>query len=80
MVFAGFTAEAGHVLTIQHPGNVVTVYQNCSSLLVHQGDVVRAGQAIAYVGSSGRRELGPYMHFERWVGGAAVNPEEYISF
>ena len=80
VVFAGFTAEAGHVLTIQHPGNVVTVYQNCSSLLVHQGDVVRAGQAIAYVGSSGRRELGPYMHFEIWVGGAAVNPEEYISF
>lgn len=80
VVFAGFTAESGHVVAIQHPGNVVTVYQNCSSLLVHQGDAVRAGVPIAYVGSSGRRELGPYLHFEIWVGGTAVNPEEYISF
>ena len=80
VVFAGFTAEAGHVLTIQHPGNVVTVYQNCSSLLVRQGDAVRAGEPVAYVGNSGRRELGPYLHFEIWVGGAAVNPVEYISF
>ena len=80
VVFAGFVAEAGHVLTIQHPGNVVTVYQNCSSPLVHQGDVVRAGEPVAYVGSSGHREQGPYLHFEIWVGGNAVNPEEYISF
>lgn len=80
VVFAGFTAEFGHVLAVQHPGNVVTVYRNCSSLLVHQGDAVRAGEPVAYVGNSGRRELGPYLHFEIWVGGAAVNPEEYMSF
>ena len=80
VVFVGFTAEAGHTLAIQHPGNVVTVYQNCSSPLVLQGDAVRAGEPVAYVGNSGRRELGPYLHFEIWVGGTAVNPEEYLSF
>ena len=80
VVFSGFTAEAGYALTIQHPGNVVTVYQNCSSPLVRQGDMVRAGEPVAYVGNSGHREQGPYLHFEIWVGGAAVNPEEYISF
>ena len=80
VVFAGFTAEAGHTLTVQHPGNVLTVYQNCSSPLVRQGDAVRAGEPIAYVGNSGRREQGPYLHFEIWVSGTAVNPEEYISF
>lgn len=80
VVFAGFTAESGHVLALQHPGNVITVYENCSSLLMHQGDVVKAGEPIAYVGNSGRRELGPYLHFEIWVGGTAVNPQEYISF
>ena len=80
VLFSGFTAEAGQTLTIQHPGNVVTVYRNCSSLLVRQGDAVRAGAPVAYVGNNGRRELGPYLHFEIWVNGAAVNPEEYISF
>ncbi len=80
VVFVGFTAEAGHVLALQHPGNVITVYRNCSSVLMRQGDVVRAGEPVAYVGTGGRRELGPYLHFEIWVGGTAVNPEEYISF
>ncbi len=80
VIFAGFTAEWGHVIALQHPGNVITVYQNNGSLLKQQGDAVRAGEPIAYVGNGGRRELGAYLHFEIWVGGVAVNPEEYISF
>ncbi len=80
VVFAGFAAEAGHVIALQHPGNVVTVYQHNGALLKRQGDVVRAGEPIAYVGNNGRQELGAYLHFEIWVGGTAVNPEEYISF
>ena len=80
VVFANFTAEAGHVIVLQHPGNVLTVYQNNNALLKHQGDAVRAGEPIAYVGSAGQRDAGPYLHFEIWVGGSTVNPEEYISF
>ena len=81
VVFTGFTTESGHVIIIQHPGNVVSVYSNNSSLLKHQGDVVRVGEPIAYVGiSTIHRELGPHLHFELWVGGNPVNPEEYISF
>ena len=81
VVFTGFTTEAGYVIMVQHPGNVVSVYTNNSSLLKHQGDVVRVGEPIAYVGASSMHpELGPHLHFELWVGGAPVNPEEYISF
>ena len=81
VVFTGFTTEAGYVIMVQHPGNVVSVYTNNSSLLKHQGDVVRGGEPIAYVGASSMHpELGPHLHFELWVGGAPVNPEEYISF
>ena len=81
VIFAGFTTEAGHVIMVQHPGNVVSVYRNGSSLLKHQGDLVRVGEPIAYVGTSSLHpELGPHLHFELWVGGAPVNPEEYISF
>ena len=81
VVFAGFTTEAGHVIMLQHPGNVVSVYSNSSSLLKRQGDVVRVGEPIAYAGvSSLHPELGPYLHFELWMGGNPVNPEEYISF
>ena len=80
VVSAQFSVDNGYVLTIQHPGNVITVYRNNSSLLKRQGDAVRAGEPIAYVGNSSLREPGPHLHFEMWVNGAPVNPEEYISF
>ncbi len=80
VVSAQFTAENGYVITIQHPGNVITVYRNNSTLLKRQGDAVRAGEPIAYVGNSSLREPGPHLHFEMWLNGAPVNPEEYISF
>jgi murein DD-endopeptidase MepM/ murein hydrolase activator NlpD len=80
VVSAQFTAESGYVISIQHPGNVITVYRNTNMPLKHQGDAVRAGEPIAYVGNSGSHEPGPHLHFEMWVNGSPVNPEEYISF
>lgn len=80
VVFASFTAETGYVIALQHPGGVITVYRNNSALLKHQGDVVRSGEPIAYVGVGHKREIGPYLHLEVWVNGSPVNPEEYISF
>ncbi len=80
VVSANFTADAGYVIAIQHPGNVITVYQNNNSLLKRQGDAVRAGEPIAYVGNAASGKKVPFLHFELWVNGSPVNPEEYISF
>ncbi len=80
VVSAHFTADAGYVVSLQHPGNVITVYRNNGTLLKRQGDAVRAGEPIGYVGNAGFRDQGPYLHFELWVNGMPVNPEEYISF
>lgn len=80
VVSAVFTADAGYIITLQHPGNVITVYRNNGALLKRQGDAVRAGEPIAYVGNAGFREQGPYLHFEMWLNGSPVNPVEYISF
>ena len=80
VVSAGFTAEDGHVIALQHPAGVITIYRNNSALLKHQGDAVRAGEPIAFVGTGTTTELGPHLHLEVWVNGTPVNPEEYISF
>jgi murein DD-endopeptidase MepM/ murein hydrolase activator NlpD len=80
VVSASFTAEAGYIITIQHPGNVVTVYRNNGVALKHQGDVVRAGEPIAYVANPDKDDVTPHLHFELWVNGVPVNPEEYMSF
>ena len=75
-----FTADAGYVIAIQHPGNVVSVYRDNGIILKHQGDVVRAGEPIAYIAAADKNGVAPHLHFELWVNGVPVNPEEYISF
>ena len=44
-----------------------------SSLAVNPGTLVRQGQLIGYVGSSGL-STGPHLHYEVYRGGVAVNP------
>ena len=80
VISANFTSEEGYVIAIQHPGNVVSVYRDNGALLKHRGDVVRAGEPIAYVAAPDKGDASPHLHFELWVNGAPVNPEEYISF
>ncbi|MBQ9474589.1 MAG: M23 family metallopeptidase [Bacteroidales bacterium] len=80
VLFANFTVETGYVIAIQHQGNIVSIYKHNSALLKHEGDVVRAGEPIAYLGNSGDLTSGPHLHFELWVASKPVNPLQYISF
>lgn len=80
VIFSEWTAATGHVIAIQHTGNVITVYKHNSVLLRKQGAFVRAGETIAIVGESGEYTTGPHLHFELWIGGKAMNPEDYILF
>ena len=77
--FSGFTADDGHVLAIQHTGNIITVYKHNSALLKHNGDVVRAGDPVAYLGQSSTTAT-PHLHFELWINGKTTDPLTYISF
>lgn len=80
VLLSEFTVETGYVLIIQHAGNYISVYKHNSSLLKREGDVVRAGEPIAYLGNSGELTSGPHLHFELWLAGKPVNPLQYISF
>ena len=48
-------------------------FSHCSSLLVREGEAVRAGQVIARSGNSGR-STGPHLHLGVRVAGVAVDP------
>jgi hypothetical protein len=78
IVFAGFTSNGGNVIHIQHNNNMISVYTHNSALLKKSGDRVKAGESIAFIGDSGEYSEGPHLHFELWVNGAPVNPEDYI--
>jgi murein DD-endopeptidase MepM/ murein hydrolase activator NlpD len=78
IVFAGFTADGGNVIHIQHDNNMISVYKHNSALLKKSGDRIKAGESIAFIGNSGEYSEGPHLHFELWENGAPVNPTDYI--
>jgi len=78
VVFAGFTAETGFVMAIQHSNNLISVYKHNSLLMKQEGDFVKAGDVIAIIGNTGELTSGPHLHFELWYNGLPLNPEDYI--
>lgn len=82
---AGPAQGFGNWIVLDHPDlGVATVYghMTASSLLVHAGDTVTAGQPIATVGSEGG-STGPHLHFEVWKGtqgsGTAIDPQPWLA-
>lgn len=80
VVFAGWTLETGHVITLQHQHNILSVYKHNSVLLKKEGNFVKAGDVIAIIGESGELSTGPHLHFELWFNGNPVDPTDYIRF
>ncbi|MBO4574562.1 MAG: M23 family metallopeptidase [Bacteroidales bacterium] len=80
VVFADWTAEGGYVIAIQHDKNLISIYKHNASLLKHEGDTVKAGDGIAIIGNGGSTSTGTHLHFELWLNGIALNPEDFISF
>ncbi len=80
VVFAGWTAETGYVIYIQHESNLISVYKHNAELLKSAGDKVNAGEAIAIIGNTGELTTGQHLHFELWHEGKPLDPEQYIDF
>ena len=80
VVFSNFTVETGYIVAVQHPDDVLSVYKHCSKLLKQEGDVVLAGEPLAYLGNSGSLSTGPHLHFELWMKGKPVDPKQYVLF
>lgn len=80
VISAAWTAEAGHVIQIQHNFNLISVYKHNSLLLKKEGEKVKAGDAIAIIGNSGELTTGPHVHFEMWLEGHPVDPKRFIVF
>lgn len=80
VVLASWTQDSGHVIAVQHRGNMISVYKHNAELLKKVGTFVNAGDIISIVGNSGEMTDGPHLHFELWYNGNSVNPEEFVTF
>ena len=75
---AGFKADFGWVVEVEHGNGLSTRYAHASLLFVKVGDLVTPGDRIAAVGSSGR-STGPHLHFEVLRHGQAIDPRRYLA-
>lgn len=73
VVSQGWRGGYGNTVIIDHGGGVATLYAHCSRFAVSAGTVVKQGQTIAYVGSTGT-STGNHVHFEVRIGGKPVDP------
>jgi len=80
VIYTGFDPKYGNVIALQHKNEFVSIYKHNDILMKDVGDKVVAGEPIAIVGNTGELSTGPHLHFELWLKGVPVNPEEYIAF
>ena len=77
VLFAGWLRGYGQIVILDHGGDLTTVYAHLSQIRVEEGKVVKGGDVIGNVGSTGVTS-GPHLHFEVRVNGEARNPITFL--
>ncbi len=75
---AEYNSAYGNMVIIDHGGGVSTLYAHGSEILVQVGQIVKRGDNILKVGSTGY-STGPHAHFEVRLNGVVTNPLPYIT-
>jgi murein DD-endopeptidase MepM/ murein hydrolase activator NlpD len=74
---AGWSGGYGRMIEIDHGNGLSTRYGHLSEIKVKVGDVIKIGQIIGAVGSTGR-STGPHLHYETRIEGEAVDPQKFL--
>lgn len=74
---AGWAGGYGRMVEIDHGNGLATRYGHLSQIDVKVGDIIKIGQVIGEVGSTGR-STGPHLHYETRIDGEAVDPQRFL--
>jgi lipoprotein NlpD len=66
----------GQLIIIKHNSDFLSAYAHCDRIYVKEGNVIKRGQKIADMGSSGTDRA--MLHFEVRYRGAPVDPQDYL--
>ncbi|HKX42800.1 MAG TPA: M23 family metallopeptidase, partial [Burkholderiaceae bacterium] len=73
-----YHAEYGNMIELDHGNGLVTRYAHNSKVLVKVGDLIKRGQVISEVGTTGR-STGSHLHFEVLVDGVPQDPAKFLA-
>lgn len=73
-----FHPQYGNMIEIDHGNDLITRYAHSSKVYVKKGDLIKRGQKIAEVGTTGR-STGPHLHFEVLVQGVPQDPQKFLT-
>ncbi len=77
VAFAGYRYAYGIMVELRHANGLSTRYAHLKRSTVSPGDIVKAGDLVGLMGSTGR-STGPHLHFEVLVGDRKVNPYPFV--
>jgi murein DD-endopeptidase MepM/ murein hydrolase activator NlpD len=72
-----FHPAYGNMVEVDHGNELITRYAHASKIFIKKGDLIKRGQKIAEVGTSGRT-TGPHLHFEVLVRGIPQDPQKFL--
>lgn len=75
---ASFNTAYGNMVIIDHGGGISTLYAHGSEILVTVGQVVKRGEPVLKVGSTGY-STGAHAHFEVRINGVVTDPMPYVT-
>jgi murein DD-endopeptidase MepM/ murein hydrolase activator NlpD len=75
--FAEFANGYGRMVMMDHGHGISTRYGHLSAFAVTEGQALKRGDVLGYVGLSGH-STGPHLHYEVWMHGTPVNPYKYL--
>jgi murein DD-endopeptidase MepM/ murein hydrolase activator NlpD len=78
VTWTGRESGYGNLVEVSHGDDYVTRYAHNQENLVAPGDIVRKGDTIALMGSSGRA-TGSHVHYEVFKNGRSVDPSSYVA-
>ena len=78
VLFAGYLQLTGNMICIEHGFGLKSWYYHLSAVEVEAGQMVRTGDPIGKVGSTGF-VTGPHLHFTMSVNNIYTNPEQYLA-